>query len=76
MPEIYIPFTIAGMSDWLIVLTAMEPASLTRSVVEQVYAIDRDQIFEQKFDFHKKIRFLSKNSIFEKKFNFEQKFDF
>lgn len=43
VPEMYIPFTIAGMSDRLIVLTAMEPASLTRSVVEQVYAIDRDQ---------------------------------
>ena len=41
--DLDIPFTIAGMSDWLIVLTAMEPASLTRSVVEQVYAIDRDQ---------------------------------
>ncbi len=42
-PEIYIPFTIAGMSDRLVVLTAVDPANVTRSVVEQVYAIDRDQ---------------------------------
>jgi putative ABC transport system permease protein len=43
VPEVYIPFTIAGMSDRLAVLTAVEPANMTRSVVEQVYAIDRDQ---------------------------------
>jgi putative ABC transport system permease protein len=43
VPEIYIPFTLAGMSDRVIVLTNVDPGSLTRSVVQQVYAIDRDQ---------------------------------
>jgi putative ABC transport system permease protein len=43
VPEVYIPFTLAGMSDGLIVLTNMDPESVTRSVVQQVYAIDRDQ---------------------------------
>jgi predicted permease len=43
VPEAYIPFTVAGMSDRLAVLGAVPPATLARSVVEQVYAIDRDQ---------------------------------
>ncbi len=43
VPEIYIPFTVAGMSDRLVVLTAGDPANVTRSVVEQVYAMDRNQ---------------------------------
>jgi putative ABC transport system permease protein len=43
VPEVYIPFTLAGLADRLVVLTAADPASVTRSVVEQVYAIDRDQ---------------------------------
>jgi predicted permease len=43
LPEAYIPFTITGISDRLVVLGAVPPATLTRSVVEQVYAIDRDQ---------------------------------
>lgn len=42
-PEIYVPFTLAGMSDRLVVLTSVDPESVTRSVVQQVYAIDRDQ---------------------------------
>jgi predicted permease len=41
--EAFIPFTIAGMSDRLAVLTSGDPANITRSVVEQVYAIDRNQ---------------------------------
>jgi predicted permease len=43
VPEIYLPFSITGMADRLIVLAAADPSSVTRSVVEQVYAIDRDQ---------------------------------
>ena len=43
VPEIYIPFTLAGMSDRVIVLMNVDPGSMTRSVVQQVYAIDRDQ---------------------------------
>ena len=42
-PEIYIPFTLTGMSDRLVVLAAGSPANITRSVVEQVYALDRNQ---------------------------------
>jgi putative ABC transport system permease protein len=40
---VYIPFTIAGMSDRLVVAGAVPPETLARSVVDQVYAIDRDQ---------------------------------
>jgi putative ABC transport system permease protein len=43
LPEVYIPFTFAGMSDRLAVLAAADPGNITRSVVEQVYAIDREQ---------------------------------
>jgi putative ABC transport system permease protein len=43
VPEVYIPFTIAGMSDRLVVAGAVPPETLARSVVDQVYAIDRDQ---------------------------------
>jgi hypothetical protein len=43
VPEVYVPFTVTGMADRLVVLTAMPPTNLTRSIVEQVYAIDRDQ---------------------------------
>jgi putative ABC transport system permease protein len=42
-PEVYIPHTLAGMSDRLVVATTIDPDSLARSVAEQVYAIDRDQ---------------------------------
>jgi predicted permease len=43
LPEVYIPFTFAGMSDRLAVLADVDPGNITRSVVEQVYAIDREQ---------------------------------
>jgi putative ABC transport system permease protein len=43
MPEIYLPYTIAGMSNLLIVRSHGDPASVTRSIVSQVYAIDRGQ---------------------------------
>jgi putative ABC transport system permease protein len=43
LPEAYIPFSIAGMADRLAVAGAVPPSSFTRAVVEQVYAIDRDQ---------------------------------
>ena len=43
MPEIYIPFTVAGMSNLLVVRTHGDPAGVTRAVVSQVYAIDQGQ---------------------------------
>jgi putative ABC transport system permease protein len=43
MPEIYLPFTTAGVANQLAVRTAMDPANVTRTIVEQVFAIDRNQ---------------------------------
>lgn len=43
VPEIYIPFTVAGMSNLLVVRTHGDPAGVTRAVVSQVYAVDRGQ---------------------------------
>jgi hypothetical protein len=43
MPEIYLPFTLSGAADLLVVRTRTDPAALTRSVISQVYAIDRNQ---------------------------------
>ncbi len=43
MPEVYIPFTVAGMSNLLAVRTHGDPAGVTRAVVSQVYAVDPGQ---------------------------------
>jgi putative ABC transport system permease protein len=43
MPEMLIPYTIAGMSNLLAVRTHGDPATVTRPVVSQVYAIDSGQ---------------------------------
>jgi putative ABC transport system permease protein len=43
MPEVYIPFTVAGTSNLLAVRTHGDPAGVTRAVVSQVYAIDQGQ---------------------------------
>jgi putative ABC transport system permease protein len=43
MPEIYVPFTAAGFADLLVVRADADPASVARSVIGQVYAIDRNQ---------------------------------
>jgi ABC-type antimicrobial peptide transport system permease subunit len=42
-PEIYIPYTITGMADYLVVRTQASPAALTNSVRSRVYAIDPNQ---------------------------------
>ncbi|MCI0537845.1 MAG: permease prefix domain 1-containing protein [Verrucomicrobiales bacterium] len=42
-PEIYLPFTILGDARSVVVLTQGDPASITRSVLSQVYAIDKNQ---------------------------------
>src|SRR4030095_10558781 len=41
MPEMYFPFTVLGLADRVVTLTQAEPASLTRGVLEQVFALDK-----------------------------------
>jgi len=43
MPEVFLPYTVAGMSSQLVVRTHADPAGLTRAIVGQVYAIDPSQ---------------------------------
>jgi putative ABC transport system permease protein len=43
VPEIYIPFTVTGFANLLLVRTHAEPAAMTRAIVGQVYAIDKGQ---------------------------------
>lgn len=43
IPEIYVPFTAAGVANVLVVRTEGDPAGVTRAVVSQVYAIDSNQ---------------------------------
>jgi putative ABC transport system permease protein len=43
MPEIYLPFTVLGRADRLVTLTHGDPASISKAVVNQVYAIDKNQ---------------------------------
>jgi predicted permease len=43
LPEIFLPFSLAGTSNGLIVRTTLDPAGLTHSIAAQVYAIDPSQ---------------------------------
>ena len=43
MPEIYVPFTAAGVANWVVIRANVEPGTLTRAVSNQVYAIDKNQ---------------------------------
>lgn len=42
-PELYLPYTIMGRGDFLVVLANTEPAGWAKTVAEQVYAIDTNQ---------------------------------
>jgi putative ABC transport system permease protein len=42
-PEVYLPFTVTGSADRLVALTQADPAGITKSVLNHVYSIDRDQ---------------------------------
>jgi predicted permease len=42
-PEIYFPFTVLGAVDWVVTLTQQDPSSVTRAVLSQVYAMNKDQ---------------------------------
>jgi predicted permease len=43
VPEILVPFTIAGLSNLVVVRTDVDPATTTRAVITQVYAVDQGQ---------------------------------
>jgi putative ABC transport system permease protein len=43
LPEIYIPYSLLGAANRVVVQTVGDPAGVTRAVVERVYAIDPDQ---------------------------------
>ena len=43
MPEMYLPFTVAGMSNLLAIRTHGDPAAAAKAIVGQVYAIDKGQ---------------------------------
>ncbi|HKR61475.1 MAG TPA: FtsX-like permease family protein, partial [Pyrinomonadaceae bacterium] len=43
MSEVYLPFTLLGRADRLAILTQAEPAGMTRAVLAQVYAVDKNQ---------------------------------
>lgn len=42
-PEIYLPYSLTGAANVLVVRTTLDPTSLTRAVMAQVYAIDGAQ---------------------------------
>jgi putative ABC transport system permease protein len=43
MPEVYLPFTVTGRADRLVALTQADPAGITKSVLNEVYSVDKDQ---------------------------------
>ncbi len=43
IPEIFIPYTLAGLADRVYILSSVRPESLAKGVREQVYAVDRSQ---------------------------------
>ena len=43
VPEVYLPFTAAAISNLVIVRTHGDPESVTRAVISQVYAVDKGQ---------------------------------
>ncbi len=42
-PEIYVPYTVSGRADRLVILAHSDPAGLTKTVLNEVYAVDREQ---------------------------------
>jgi predicted permease len=43
MPEVYLPFTLAGRADRLVALSHADPAGISRALIDQVHEIDKDQ---------------------------------
>jgi predicted permease len=42
-PELYLPYTLAGLSNLVVVRTKGDPAAVTRAVISQIYAVDKGQ---------------------------------
>src|SRR5262245_14022836 len=42
-PELYMPYTISGLADRLVVLTQADPATVTNAVRSQILSLDKDQ---------------------------------
>jgi predicted permease len=42
-PEIYLPFTVSGIPTLIAVRTQGDPATVTRAIANQVYALDKEQ---------------------------------
>jgi putative ABC transport system permease protein len=43
IPEIYVPYSAAGFADLMVVRSPADPTSLTRAIIGQVHAIDKNQ---------------------------------
>ena len=43
LPEVYVPYTLGGFADRLVVLARDEPAGITKATLGQIYAIDPEQ---------------------------------
>jgi putative ABC transport system permease protein len=43
MPELYLPHTLLGLANRIVILTQTDPAGVTRAALSQVYAIDKNQ---------------------------------
>jgi putative ABC transport system permease protein len=43
MPEVYVPYSLLGAANRLVVQTAGDPADVTRAVVQRIHAIDANQ---------------------------------
>ena len=43
LAEVYLPYTIAGVGNIFVVRAQADPAGITRTVVNQVYEVDRNQ---------------------------------
>ena len=43
MPEMYLPFTTTGLANRLVIRTASDASVVTRSVIDQVHAVDPNQ---------------------------------
>jgi len=44
--EMYVPYTIAGMADYLVIHTAGDPMSMAQAIRQQVYQIDSSQFVD------------------------------
>ncbi len=43
MPEVYVPFTVVGIANLIVVRTENDPSTVSRAIVSQIYAVDPGQ---------------------------------